>query len=198
MSWFKSEKKGKKHTELSYQAQFVNPKLDRENPIIQQIISETGDLNQTWPNIQLDELKLLTEKLQQDVAITTGEVVQVGSITFLTPNPANPKKLIETGLTWENATVKANMENFVIETVNQVLNDETTRLDDQVTYNELADALSEFLAASQDVAGFKYGDLPELPSSNEYVNAVETNQMFDLLPQRLVVKEVQETVQKQQ
>ena len=198
MSWFKSEKKGKKHTELSYQAQFVNPKLDRENPIIQQIISETGDLNQTWPNIQLDELKLLTEKLQQDVAITTGEVVQLGSITFLTPNPANPKKLIETGLTWENATVKANMENFVIETVNQVLNDETTRLDDQVTYNELADALSEFLAASQDVAGFKYGDMPELPSSNEYVNAVGTNQMFDLLPQRLVVKEVQETVQKQQ
>ena len=110
MSWFKSEKKGKKHTDLSYQAQFVNQKLDRENPIIQQIISETGNLAQTWPNIQLNELKLLTEKLQQDVAITTGEVVQVGSITFLTPNPANPKKLIETGLTWENATVKANME----------------------------------------------------------------------------------------
>ncbi|XZO07867.1 hypothetical protein ABU186_10375 [Weissella paramesenteroides] len=198
MSWFKSEKKGKKHTELSYQAQFVNPKLDRENPIIQQIISETGDLNQTWPNIQLDELKLLTEKLQQDVAITTGEVVQLGSITFLTPNPANPKKLIETGLTWENATVKANMENFVIETVNQVLNDETTRLDDQVTYNELADALSEFLAASQDVADFKYGDMPELPSSDEYVNAVETNQMFDLLPQRLIVREVKVSDQNQQ
>ncbi|KAA8455725.1 hypothetical protein [Weissella paramesenteroides] len=198
MSWFKSEKKGKKHTDLSYQAQFVNPKLDRENPIIQQIISETGDLNQTWPNIQLDELKLLTEKLQQDVAITTGEVVRLGSITFLTPNPANPKKLIETGLTWENATVKVNMENFVIETVNQVLNDETTRLDDQVTYNELADALSEFLAASQDVASFKYGDMPELPSSDEYVNAVETNQMFDLLPQRLIVKEVKASNQNQQ
>lgn len=120
MSWFKSEKKDKKHTELSYQAQFVNPKLDRENPIIQQIISETGNLAQTWPNIQLDELKLLTEKLQQNVTITTGEVVRLGSITFLTPNPANPKKLIETGLTWEDATVKANMENFVIETVNQV------------------------------------------------------------------------------
>ena len=197
MSWFKSEKKDKKHTELSYQAQFVNPKLDRENSIIQQIISETGNLAQTWPNIQLDELKLLTEKLQQDVAITTGEVVRLGSITFLTPNPANPKKLIETGLTWEDATVKANMENFVIETVNQVLNDESTRLDDQVAYDELADALSEFLAASQDVAGFKYGDMPELPSSDEYVNAVETNQMFDLLPQRLIVKEVKATDQKQ-
>ncbi|MFP7154062.1 hypothetical protein [Weissella paramesenteroides] len=197
MNLFKSEKKDKKHTELSYQAQFVNQKLDRENPIIQQIISETGNLAQTWPNIQLNELKLLTEKLQQDVAITTGEVVQLGSITFLTPNPANPKKLIETGLTWENATVKANMENFAIETVNQVLNDETTRLDDQVTYNELADALAEFLAASQDVAGFKYGDMPELPSSDEYVNAVETNQMFDLLPQRLIVKEVKATDQKQ-
>ena len=197
MNLFKSEKKDKKHTELSYQAQFVNQKLDRENPIIQQIISETGNLAQTWPNIQLNELKLLTEKLQQDVAITTGEVVQLGSITFLTPNPANPKKLIETGLTWENATVKANMENFAIETVNQVLNDETTRLDDQVTYNELADALAEFLAASQDVAGFKYGDMPELPSSDEYVNAVETNQMFDLLPQQLIVKEVKATDQKQ-
>ena len=197
MNLFKSEKKDKKHTELSYQAQFVNQKLDRENPIIQQIISETGNLAQTWPNIQLNELKLLTEKLQQDVAITTGEVVQLGSITFLTPNPANPKKLIETGLTWENATVKANMENFAIETVNQVLNDETTRLNDQVTYNELADALAEFLAASQDVAGFKYGDMPELPSSDEYVNAVETNQMFDLLPQRLIVKEVKATDQKQ-
>ena len=197
MNLFKSEKKDKKHTELSYQAQFVNQKLDRENPIIQQIISETGNLAQTWPNIQLNELKLLTEKLQQDVAITTCEVVQLGSITFLTPNPANPKKLIETGLTWENATVKANMENFAIETVNQVLNDETTRLDDQVTYNELADALAEFLAASQDVAGFKYGDMPELPSSDEYVNAVETNQMFDLLPQRLIVKEVKATDQKQ-
>ena len=75
MSWFKPEKKVKKHTELSYQAQFVNPKLDRENTVIQQIINETGHLAQTWPNIQLDELKALTEKLQQDVAITTGEVV---------------------------------------------------------------------------------------------------------------------------
>lgn len=198
MSWFKSEKKEKKHTELSYQAQFVNPKLDRENTVIQQIINETGHLARTWPNIQLDELKALTEKLQQDVAITTGEVVALGSVTYLTPNPDNPKKLIETGLTWEDATVKADMENFAIETVNQVLNDETTRLDDQITYDELTDALAEFLAASHDVAGFRYEDMPELPTTDEYVNAVETNQMFDLLPQRLVVKEVQETVQKQQ
>lgn len=198
MSWFKSEKKEKKHTELSYQAQFVNPKLDRENTVIQQIINETGHLARTWPNIQLDELKALTEKLQQDVAITTGEVVELGSVTYLTPNPDNPKKLIETGLTWEDATVKADMENFAIETVNQVLNDETTRLDDQITYTELADALAEFMAASHDVAGFRYEDLPELPSTDEYVNAVETNQMFDLLPKRLIVKEVKEANQPQQ
>ena len=192
MSWLKHAKKAKKKQALVYQAQFINNQLDQDNPMIQKIINETGDLAKTLPNMQLSELKELTERLQQDVAIATGEVVQLGDITYLTPDTKNPKKLIETGLTWENATVKADMENFVIETVNQVLNDETTRLDDDISYPELADALSEFLTANNELAGFDRRELPELPTVDTYITAVENNQQFKLLPLRLIMLEVSE------
>lgn len=192
MSWLKHPAKAKKKQALVYQAQFINNQLDQNNPMIQQIINEMGDIAQTLPNLQLSELKELTERLQQDVAIATGEVVQLGDITYLTPDVNNPKRLIETGLTWENATVKAGMENFVIETVNQVLNDETTRLDDDISYPELADALSEFLTANHEFAGFDKRELPELPTADAYITAVENNQQFKLLSQRLVISDVSE------
>lgn len=192
MSWLKHPAKAKKKQALVYQAQFINNQLDQNNPMIQQIINEMGDVAQTLPNLQLSELKELTERLQQDVAIATGEVVQLGDITYLTPDVNNPKRLIETGLTWENATVKAGMENFVIETVNQVLNDETTRLDDDISYPELADALSEFLTANHEFAGFDKRELPELPTADAYITAVENNQQFKLLSQRLVISDVSE------
>lgn len=192
MSWLKNATKAKKKQALVYQAQFINNQLDQDNPMIQQIINETGDLAQTLPNMQLSELKTLTERLRQDVAIATGEVVQLGDITYLTPDTKNPKKLIETGLTWEKATVKADIENFVIETVNQVLNDETTRLDDDISYPELADALAEFLTANHELAGFDRRELPELPTVDAYITAVENNQQFKLLPQRLIIPDVSE------
>ena len=190
MSWLKNATKPKNKQALVYQAQFINNQLDQDNPMIQQIINETGDLAQTLPNMQLSELKTLTERLRQDVAIATGEVVKLGDITYLTPDTKNPKRLIETGLTWEKATVKADLENFVIETVNQVLNDETTRLDDDISYPELADALAEFLTANNELAGFDKRELPELPTADDYIIAVENNQQFKLLPQRLVISEV--------
>lgn len=190
MSWLKHAIKAKKKQALVYQAQFINNQLDQDNPMIQQIINETGDLAQTLPNMQLSELKTLTERLRQDVAIATGEVVQLGDITYLTPDTKNPKKLIETGLTWEKAMVKADMENFVIETVNQVLNDETTRLDDDISYPELADGLAEFLTANHELAGFDKRELPELPTVDAYITAVENNQQFKLLPQRLIIPDV--------
>ncbi|CAM4279203.1 hypothetical protein [Weissella hellenica] len=188
MPWLKTRKRPS--IDLgAYRAQIVKSNLDRENPLIKNIIAETGQIAQTWPNLKLDELKALTEKLQQTVATATAEVVPLGDVSFLTVDPQNPKKVVETGITWEKATVKPNMENFVVETVNQVLNDEQVRLDDDLTYTDLAEALTSFLAASHDLGGFAYQELPELPSEEKYVEAVENNQIIHLLPKRLIVSE---------
>lgn len=188
MPWLKTRKRPS--IDLgAYRAQIVKSNLDRENPLIKNIIAETGQIAQTWPNLKLDELKALTEKLQQTVSTATGEVVPLGDVSFLTVDPQNPKKVVETGITWEKATVKPDMENFVVETINQVLNDEEVRLDDDLTYTDLAEALTSFLAASHDLGGFAYQELPELPSEEKYVEAVENNQVIHLLPKRLIVSE---------
>ena len=188
MPWLKTRKRPS--IDLgAYRAQIVKSNLDRENPLIKNIIAETGQIAQTWPNLKLDELKALTEKLQQTVVTATGEIVPLGDVSFLTVDPQNPKKVVETGITWEKATVKPDMENFVVETVNQVLNDEQVRLDDDLTYTDLAEALTSFLAASHDLGGFAYQELPELPSEEKYVEAVENNQIIHLLPKRLIVSE---------
>lgn len=188
MPWLKTRKRPS--IDLgAYRAQIVKSNLDRENPLIKNIIAETGQIAQTWPNLKLDELKALTEKLQQTVATATAEVVPLGDVSFLTVDPQNPKKVVETGITWEKATVKPDMENFVVETDNQVLNDEQVRLDDDLTYTDLAEALTSFLAASHDLGGFAYQELPELPSEEKYVEAVENNQIIHLLPKRLIVSE---------
>ncbi len=188
MPWLKTRKRPSLDLG-AYRAQIVKSNLDRENPLIKNIIAETGQIAQTWPNLKLDELNALTEKLQQIVATATGEVVPLGDVSFLTVDPQNPKKVVETGITWEKATVKPDMENFVVETVNQVLNDEQVRLDDDLTYTDLAEALTSFLAASHDLGGFAYQELPELPSEGKYVEAVENNQIIHLLPKRLIVSE---------
>lgn len=188
MPWLKTRKRPS--IDLgAYRAQIVKSNLDRENSLIKNIIAETGQIAQTWPNLKLDELKALTEKLQQTVATATGEIVPLGYVSFLTVDPQNPKKVVETGITWEKATVKPDMENFVVETVNQVLNDEQVRLDDDLTYTDLAEALTNFLAASHDLGGFAYQELPELPSEEKYVEAVENNRIIHLLPKRLIVSE---------
>ena len=188
MPWLKTRKRPS--IDLgAYRAQIVKSNLDRENSLIKNIIAETGQIAQTWPNLKLDELKALTEKLQQTAATATGEIVPLGDVIFLTVDPQNPKKVVETGITWEKATVKPDMENFVVETVNQVLNDEQVRLDDDLTYTDLAEALTSFLAASHDLGGFAYQELPELPSEEKYVEAVENNQIIHLLPKRLIVSE---------
>lgn len=189
MHWLKSKKRQPPVDLGDYRAQVVKSTLDSDNPLIKQLLADTGQVTQTWPNLKLDELKTLTEKIQQNVAIATGEVVPLGDISFLTVDPKNPKKTVETGLTWENAVVRGDMENFVVETVNQVLNDEQVRLADDLTYQELTDALTAFLTASHELGGLTDQDLPTLPSEDEYIEAVEHNELFNRLPQRLVVRD---------
>ena len=189
MHWLKSKKRQPPVDLGDYRAQVVKSTLDSDNPLIKQLLADTGQVTQTWPNLKLDELKTLTEKIQQNVAIATGEVVPLGDISFLTVDPKNPKKTVETGLTWENAVVRGDMENFVVETVNQVLNDEQVRLADDLTYQELTDALTAFLTASHEPGGFTDQELPTLPSEDEYIEAVEHNELFNRLPQRLVVRD---------
>ncbi|QEA57853.1 hypothetical protein FGL75_08175 [Weissella hellenica] len=189
MHWLKSKKRQPPVDLGDYRAQVVKSTLDSDNPLIKQLLADTGQVTQTWPNLKLDELKTLTEKIQQNVAIATGEVVPLGDISFLTVDPKNPKKTVETGLTWENAVVRGDMENFVVETVNQVLNDEQVRLADDLTYQELTDALIAFLTASHELGGFTDQELPTLPSEDEYIEAVEHNELFNRLPQRLVVRD---------
>lgn len=73
------------------------------------------------------------------MAIVTGEVVPLGTVMYLIADPESGKSQ-ETGLSWGDAKIRPDMENFVIETVNQVLNDEEVRVDDSITYNQLKNA----------------------------------------------------------
>ena len=198
MHWLKAKKRQPPVDLGDYRAQVVKSTLDRENPLIKQLLAETGQVTQTWPNLKLDELKTLTEKIQQNVATATGEVAPLGDISFLMVDPKNPKKTVETGLTWEHAVVRGDMENFVVETVNQVLNDEQVRLADDLTYQELTEALTAFLTASHELGGFTDQELPTLPSEEEYIEAVEHNELFNRLPQRLVVRDELTTDQPEQ
>ncbi|KAA8433586.1 hypothetical protein FKV73_02695 [Weissella paramesenteroides] len=78
------------------------------------------------------------------------------------------------------------------------MNDEQVRLADDLTYQELADALTTFLTASHELGGFTNQELPTLPSEEKYMEAVEHNELFNRLPQRLVVRDAPTTDQPEQ
>ncbi|GAK31069.1 hypothetical protein WOSG25_070460 [Weissella oryzae SG25] len=169
-----------------YFAEIQDGVLDFDNPIITEIVESTGLIADTWPKVSLADLKNLTEKLRQKIAISSGVTVPLGTVTYLHQG-ANEKRPSETGLTWDNAEISPQSNNFVIETVAATINDEETRLADKNNYVILKAAFQELMDAAEDLAGFDAGDLPALPSEDEYVDALENNKTLAILPARAVV-----------
>lgn len=168
----------------AYYAQITNDELDFDDPIIQGIRESLGGLP-SWPELSMVQLKGLTEGLQEQLAKSKGEVAQLGTVNYIVVDP-DTGKAQETGLTWDNARILPSMENFVIETVSQVLNDSDVRMDDDATYDQIANALTQLIAAAEELGGFSADDLPKLPTLEEYTTAVETNQTLVVKPLKLV------------
>ncbi|TVV31829.1 coiled-coil domain-containing protein [Weissella cibaria] len=168
----------------AYYVQITNDELDFDDPIIQGIRESLGGLP-SWPELSMVQLKGLTEGLQEQLAKSKGEVAQLGTVNYIVVDP-DTGKAQETGLTWDDARILPSMENFVIETVSQVLNDGDVRMDDDATYDQIANALTQLIAAAEELGGFSADDLPKLPTLEEYTTAVETNQKLVVKPLKLV------------
>lgn len=168
----------------AYYVQINNDELDFDDPIIQSIRESLGGLP-SWPELSMKQLKGLTEGLQEQLAKSKGEVARLGTVNYIVVDP-DTGKAQETGLTWDDARILPSMENFVIETVSQVLNDGDVRMDDDVTYDQIINVLAQFMAAAEKLGGFSADDLPKLPTLEEYTTAVETNQQLVVKPLKLV------------
>lgn len=168
----------------AYYVQITKDELDFDDPIIQGIRDSLGGLP-SWPELSMVQLKGLTEGLQEQLAKSKGEVAQLGTVNYIVVDP-DTGKAQETGLTWDNARILPSMENFVIETVSQVLNDSDVRMDDDATYDQIANALTQLIEAAEKSGGFSADDLPKLPTLEEYTTAVETNQQLVVKPFKLV------------
>lgn len=167
-----------------YHVQILNEQLDFDNEVIREIVDNVGTVAETWPNLSLQDFKDLTEEIKQKMAIPTGEIVTIGDAVYLYVDP-DTGKYVETGLTWDKASVRSNMENFVIDTVSQIFNDEEVRLNDEVTYSMLNNALIQLVSAADTLTDIAEGDLPALPTEEEYLEALETNQPLKILPAKL-------------
>ena len=56
MHWLKSKKRQPPVDLGDYRAQMVKSTLDSDNPLIKQLLADTGQVTQTWPNLKLDEI----------------------------------------------------------------------------------------------------------------------------------------------
>lgn len=167
-----------------YHVQILNEQMDFDNEFIREIVDNVGTVAETWPNLSLQDFKDLTEEIKQKMAIPTGEIVTIGDAVYLYIDPDTGKD-VETGLTWDKASVRSNMENFVIDTVSQIFNDEEVRLNDDVTYSMLNNAFVQLVSAADTLTDIAEGDLPALPTEEEYLEALETNQPLKILPVKL-------------
>ncbi|MGY4735446.1 hypothetical protein ACU6W1_05935 [Weissella cibaria] len=183
MSWPFAKRDPSKNLGVYY-VQITNDELDFDDPIIQGIRESLGGLP-SWPELSMVQLKGLTKGLQEQLAKSKGEVAQLGTVNYIVVDP-DTGKAQETGLTWDDARILPSMENFVIETVSQVLNDSDVRMDDDATYDQIANALTQLIAAAEELGGFSADDLPKLPTLEEYTTAVETNQKLVVKPLKLV------------
>lgn len=166
-----------------YYVEIQDEAIDFDNPVIQGIVDNLGGL-ETWPQLTLQQFKDLTEQLRVKVALGTGEIVNIGDVNYLTVDP-DTQKPQDTGLSWDGATVPPNMDNFVISTVEQVLNDEDIRVDEQISYTDIENALLQLISAAETLTDLDEGDMPALPDEETYTTALEQNQTLHVVPRKL-------------
>lgn len=182
MSW-KFLKRDPSNEMGAYFVEIQNDEIDFGNALIAEIVKDLGGL-ETWPRLTLQEFKDFTEQLRVKMALGSGEIVEIGDVTYLMVNP-DTHKVQDTGLSWDGAAVPPNMQNFVISTIEQVLNDPDIRVDEQIGYTMLQNAMVQLISAAETLTDLDAGDMPVLPDEEAYTTALEGNQTLHVTPRKL-------------
>lgn len=182
MSW-KFLKRDPSNEMGAYFVEIQNDEIDFDNTLIAEIVKDLGGL-ETWPRLTLQEFKDFTEQLRVKMALGSGEIVEIGDVTYLMVNP-DTHKVQDTGLSWDGAAVPPNMQNFVISTIEQVLNDPDIRVDEQIGYTMLQNAMVQLISAAETLTDLDAGDMPVLPDEEAYTTALEGNQTLRVTPRKL-------------
>lgn len=182
MSW-KFLKRDPSNEMGAYFVEIQNDEIDFDNALIAEIVKDLGGL-ETWPRLTLQEFKDFTEQLRVKMALGSGEIVEIGDVTYLMVNP-DTHKVQDTGLSWDGAAVPPNMQNFVISTIEQVLNDPDIRVDEQIGYTMLQNAMVQLISAAETLTDLDAGDMPVLPDEEAYTTALEGNQTLHVTPRKL-------------
>lgn len=182
MSW-KFLKRDPSNEMGAYFVEIQNDEIDFDNALIAEIVQDLGGL-ETWPRLTLQEFKDFTEQLRVKMALGSGEIVEIGDVTYLMVDP-DTHKVQDTGLSWDGAAVPPNMQNFVISTIEQVLNDPDIRVDEQIGYTMLQNAMVQLISAAETLTDLNAGDMPVLPDEEAYTTALEGNQTLHVTPRKL-------------
>lgn len=168
----------------TYFAQLSVNAIDLTDEVFAGALAQTQNGQETFPNLSLDDLKTFWETLQYHVATPEGRNIPLGVINYVTVNRKDHVTL--TGLTLEPATITPDSDNFVVETVRSTLNDEETRLSEDITYQDIQESLQQLITATLATTDFTADDLPKLPTEETYLAAVQANQLLIVERQGLV------------
>lgn len=178
-----------KPVEDDYFARFADRVFDPDaDEIVSNIVNDLDGLVDSFPAISLANLKQLTESIKNDIGNQTGKSFSLGTVEFLKIDP-DSGKVVETGLEWTDATISVGSENFVVETLKSIFNSESTRMNDEINFSELANGTTEFVQAAKKYASINDADLPSIPTEAEYDEAVRNNVSLKIASQKFVQKE---------
>lgn len=175
--------------EDDYFARFADGVFEPDaDEIVSNIVNDLDGLVDSFPAISLANLKQLTESIKNDIVNQTGKSFSLGTVEFLKIDP-DSGKVVETGLEWTDATVSVGSENFVVETLKSIFNSESTRMNDEINFSELANGTTEFVQAVKKYASMNDADLPSIPTEADYDEAVRKNVSLKIVSQKFVQKE---------
>lgn len=175
--------------EDDYFARFTDRVFDPDaDEIVSNIVNDLDGLVDSFPAISLANLKQLTESINNDIVNQTGKLFSLGTVEFLKIDP-DSGKVVETGLEWTDATISVGSENFVVETLKSIFNSESTRMNDEINFSELANGTTELVQAAKKYASMNDADLPSIPTESEYDEAVRKNVSLKIVSQKFVQKE---------
>ncbi|MDF9298723.1 hypothetical protein [Weissella fermenti] len=173
----------------NYFGRFANDVFDPDaDEIVSDIVNKLDGLIDSFPDISLTNLNQLTESIKNDIVNQTGKPFPLGTIEFLKID-SESGKVVETGLEWTDAIISVGSENFVVETLKSIFNSQSTRMNDEITFSELANGTNEFIEAAKKYAQMADDDLPNVPTETDYDTAVRQNVPLKLVSQKFIQKE---------
>ncbi|CAK1237036.1 hypothetical protein R55210_AODCCCNP_00638 [Fructobacillus fructosus] len=181
--WFKQ-----KNT-LPYFARIDAGSLDLSEGLIAQILVDTneGSLQESWPNASLEDLQTFLSKLVADVVRAGSGPIQLGNIEYFERNAKGKPE--ETGLTWDSPIISSDFENFVVSTANDLFNNQNTRQDESIDYEQMVEALDDLQKAALTYTNLEIDDMPVYPSAEIFQQARNTGEDLPIYSKRLTPTE---------